>query len=136
MKTPVPQVLLRQYFQNSASTTLIGEKWHFSTILFCICYHRRKYFPLFLTFSLTFSRLFSGYRIFNFFEYSENSITLSYGFNFAFLFEDSGFCPIMTSMTVFIFFPLRCFCHFYFVVVVIFSTFTLLCVGTFSSFAF
>ena len=130
MRTPVPQVLLRQYFQNSESTTLIGEKWHFSTILFCICYHRRKYFPLFLTSSLSFSRPFSGYRIFNLFEYSE-----SYGFNFAFLFEDSGFCPIVTSVNVFIFFPLRCFCHFSFVVVVIFSTFTLLCVGTFSSFA-
>lgn len=132
---PVPPVLLRQYFQNSVSTILIDETWHFSTILFCICYHKRKLFSPIFNF-LIFSRPFSGYRIFNFFEYSENSIPLSYGFNFAFLFEDSGFCPVVTSVKVIHLFPLRCFCHFSFaVVVVIFSTFTLLYVGTFSSFA-
>ena len=78
-----------------------------------------SYFPLFLTSSLIFSRPFSGCRILNFFEYSENSIPLSYGFNFAFLFEDSGFCPIETSVKVIHLFPLRYFCHFSFVVVVV-----------------
>ena len=114
MRTPVPQVLLGHYFQNSVSTTLIGEKWHFSTILFCICYNRRKYFLIFLTSSLTFSRQFSGYRIFHFFGHSENSTPLSYGFDFAFLFEDSGFCPIVTSVTVIHLFSLEMFLSFFF----------------------